>query len=386
MRLEISIEGSPPLFFPIDKPKLTFGSSRKCDISLPIVGISRNHFEIDRIGDEIFITDLNSTNGTFINDERLEPNKRTKVLVFFKIHIGDHITIALSHDDEKTDSINTALMMKDSSQKKPDDSKKNTSEKAQPKIEPNRQKEIKVSSQPQHIHEKSNQNLKSLLGVLILAAGIFYFYDSSDESSNLALNSPPPTNATTQPVAPVTEVVSEKSLLIPANEITPKESFSNLLNDIKCTIDLEKYLCDKFSSKISGKFGAIQVGTSLNLLIDGSTYIKDAETILLKRRTIENLSENERNEFKVNSEKIALALFLQDFPNDFTYSLFTDKKLNIAFYSAPNGAQEELLFIAAFLPESLMKAKEKMTPSTIKELRRRGVNAVNFLTTYYSHY
>ena len=38
------------------------------------IGISRYHMKIDRDGDRFTISDLNSTNGTFINGERLAPH------------------------------------------------------------------------------------------------------------------------------------------------------------------------------------------------------------------------------------------------------------------------------------------------------------------------
>lgn len=50
-------------------------------------GISRHHLKVDRIGLEFTILDLNSTNGSFINDEKLAPN------VDYKIHRGDKITL-----------------------------------------------------------------------------------------------------------------------------------------------------------------------------------------------------------------------------------------------------------------------------------------------------
>lgn len=50
--------------------------------------ISRFHAKIDQKGEEFFITDLNSTNGTFINTERLKANE-TKVL-----HLNDEVKFA----------------------------------------------------------------------------------------------------------------------------------------------------------------------------------------------------------------------------------------------------------------------------------------------------
>lgn len=50
--------------------------------------ISKMHVEILDIDEEIFIRDLNSTNGTYLNDEKLHPNRLTKIFD------GDLVTLA----------------------------------------------------------------------------------------------------------------------------------------------------------------------------------------------------------------------------------------------------------------------------------------------------
>ncbi len=50
--------------------------------------ISRIHSQLDYINENYFITDLNSTNGTFLNGERLSPNRKTR------ISVGDRIQFA----------------------------------------------------------------------------------------------------------------------------------------------------------------------------------------------------------------------------------------------------------------------------------------------------
>lgn len=47
------------------------GRSRDCGLRLNLDRISRNHLRLERAGDGILVEDLNSTNGTFINNERL---------------------------------------------------------------------------------------------------------------------------------------------------------------------------------------------------------------------------------------------------------------------------------------------------------------------------
>lgn len=53
-----------------------------------IKNISRMHSKIEQIGSSFFITDLDSTNGTFVNQKRLEKNKKTE------LYEGDIVTFA----------------------------------------------------------------------------------------------------------------------------------------------------------------------------------------------------------------------------------------------------------------------------------------------------
>ena len=52
---------------------------QQADIVLDEEHISRIHARIERSGEEVYVTDLNSTNGTFVNGERLKANERRRL-------------------------------------------------------------------------------------------------------------------------------------------------------------------------------------------------------------------------------------------------------------------------------------------------------------------
>ena len=57
--------------FSIGDKALIIGRDESCDLSLQDKGASRQHAEIFKIGDMCFIRDLDSKNGTFVNDNRI---------------------------------------------------------------------------------------------------------------------------------------------------------------------------------------------------------------------------------------------------------------------------------------------------------------------------
>lgn len=71
--------------FKIDSSDTVMGRSPKVDLQLQDVGVSRTHARIFRVNDQVFVEDLQSANGTFLNGERLSITKQ--------LEDGDKITL-----------------------------------------------------------------------------------------------------------------------------------------------------------------------------------------------------------------------------------------------------------------------------------------------------
>jgi two-component system, cell cycle response regulator len=71
----------------MDSQEVFLGRGSHMQIVLADTGISRCHAKLYKEGDDIFVTDLNSTNGTFVNDTRIE----TKAL----LKAGDYIRVGI---------------------------------------------------------------------------------------------------------------------------------------------------------------------------------------------------------------------------------------------------------------------------------------------------
>lgn len=73
---------------PIDKPVIALGRGAGCDIVLQDQEASRRHAEIRFSGSDVSITDLGSTNGTFVSGRRIQGTQA--------LHAGDEIRIGAS--------------------------------------------------------------------------------------------------------------------------------------------------------------------------------------------------------------------------------------------------------------------------------------------------
>ena len=61
--------------FPLDGEKITIGRSPDADVFLDDVTVSRNHALLVRRRDGLYVDDLGSLNGTYVNRRRIESHK-----------------------------------------------------------------------------------------------------------------------------------------------------------------------------------------------------------------------------------------------------------------------------------------------------------------------
>jgi hypothetical protein len=84
--------------FVVDSSSLKIGRNAPADIVLPHKSVSREHCVIGLANDELFVTDLNSTNGTYIDDVRV--SRATILPVGSVVRIGQ---ISLRHAIRSSD-------------------------------------------------------------------------------------------------------------------------------------------------------------------------------------------------------------------------------------------------------------------------------------------
>ncbi|MEP7288365.1 MAG: FHA domain-containing protein [Chloroflexota bacterium] len=73
---------------PLESYPFTIGRARDCHLIIDHSQVSRLHSCLEYDHEQVVITDLNSTNGTFVNGERLTPNQP------HRLRAGDRINIA----------------------------------------------------------------------------------------------------------------------------------------------------------------------------------------------------------------------------------------------------------------------------------------------------
>lgn len=70
-KLTMSTEGKVVKEIPIDQACLTFGRKKDNDIEIDSMSVSSHHAKLVMIDDQAFVQDLGSTNGTYVNGEKI---------------------------------------------------------------------------------------------------------------------------------------------------------------------------------------------------------------------------------------------------------------------------------------------------------------------------
>lgn len=89
--------------FEVAEDPINIGRDQVNDIVIDNIGISRNHAKIELQGKKYVLTDLNSTNGTFVNKKKI---KQTILKDKDEIIIGKHMIFFISEEDQPKEKSN----------------------------------------------------------------------------------------------------------------------------------------------------------------------------------------------------------------------------------------------------------------------------------------
>jgi EAL domain-containing protein (putative c-di-GMP-specific phosphodiesterase class I) len=88
--LERDIPGKPPERIELDRLPFTLGRNESCDYQIHSSRVSREHAEIVREAGAVRVRDLKSTNGTFVNGQRIEEHRLSDgdLMVIADVHFS----------------------------------------------------------------------------------------------------------------------------------------------------------------------------------------------------------------------------------------------------------------------------------------------------------
>ncbi len=403
MRLEVLIENEDPVVYPLSNQKITIGSSDNCEIVLSTEGVSRKHLSIMSEGDVFFVVDLGSSNGSFINEERLIPGKRAEFTSFFPIRLGQNVLLSLLSDEEAQSEghIEVPLAFKEKPvELKADvardqtriinlhDLSKQTTEKL---ISNRNEKRVELKAKSSKAPpQKKQSNVLSYLAFLILIGGAVYNFLKLKENridtqglGKISNSSPSKTDPIKTEEIPQNEL-NVHSDLVSEEDLVKRTSYESLINDIKCATDEEKFLCLYFPGSTERPFGVVQVGLTLNILADGSVYIDHAKRVV-KKPADENPEVLEEYQKLVYETAAYIYLLRATAANPLDLSKYKDMRLSIALYNKTE-TDLKLAIVVAIKPDVFNRLKDVLFEGNLELIKTNGPSAFEYVKKLYITY
>lgn len=398
MRIEVLIGSEEPLIFPLNSPKFTLGTGESCDVILSASGISRKHLVITSEDDKFYVTDQGSTNGSFINEERLIPGKRTEFTSFFPVRLGDNVLVSLLSDEEDVGDYSSIQVKKEKTSpnmtlpERSDsttvinlkDLKKVKTENLV--LERNQKREIRKKSaqtRKEPVKEKKKTNFVGWFAILIVvAAGYYNFYmldntQSGDDVRQVGQivdpkNGTAPSAAVTTTPAEVAPVPTNE--LVDPSNLPKKEAITDLLNTLKCSIDVEIAHCNMFPETKQGQFGVVQVGLSVHVLVDGTMYFDEAKVFVKDHEDVDLIRKT-----------AAYIFFLKKVPQ-LDVAILGENRLIVTLFKMTDTGNFVADTVIAIKPEVWNRSRDNWKESQLRSIKDIGINAISFNDKFYTVY
>lgn len=298
MRIEILVGLENPVFYPINSSKTIIGNDLSCDIVISEDQISRKHLIIVQEGDTYYVIDQGSTNGSYLNEERLIPGRRVEFTSYFPVRLGSSVLVSLVSDEEAMDEVNSLSIPFPTESSAP---KKNPLASVPKSREPDERTTVislrdlqtsstgtmvkrreaykkkvaaraKEEADPKKKKKKGKKKKKKFLEFYeIVALGIIgvalYLTFTGEKEGPVSLSTEVATDKTPGPQTETPMMPKLKKVTTP-NFL---ELFE-LKSVKKCQSEEEKILCESIELGEGDKWGAVTYGGQLVVLVDATKY------------------------------------------------------------------------------------------------------------------
>jgi predicted component of type VI protein secretion system len=172
---------------------VTIGRSKNSSIVAAYDGISRNHCQIEFSNGEIFVTDLGSTNGVYIDGTKIDPNSKIPYQTYLTLSIGSIQSLTIEFDDKTgvqyqtsvdsiTEAVKTTKQFNDSQMTKTTTYLETLNHKTSDiKVKPKKSSSQDFSSDkkntkiPVKKQERKNSIVTNFVALLLFVGAIFWY-------------------------------------------------------------------------------------------------------------------------------------------------------------------------------------------------------------------
>lgn len=116
LKIELQYQGSTLATYDIENSAIRIGRNPKNDIQIDNLAVSSSHAVVKKVMNTYFIEDLNSTNGTFVNEKKIE---KYELLDGDEVIIGKHSLVFhyLKPEGKNDDNLDRTMILDTRKQK-----------------------------------------------------------------------------------------------------------------------------------------------------------------------------------------------------------------------------------------------------------------------------
>lgn len=107
MFLKLSVDQNPAVIYRLSRSEIFIGSSPASTLMIQFPTISKNHLKIIIEADNCWVSDLGSTNGSYLDDQKLIPGNKIKIDFDVTLRLGDKVFLTFLK--EASDAIELPL-------------------------------------------------------------------------------------------------------------------------------------------------------------------------------------------------------------------------------------------------------------------------------------
>ncbi len=293
MRLEVLADNKGAVIYVLNRPEIYIGSTENNDIVIPALEVSKKHLKLIITDDKkCFVIDQGSTNGSFINDERLVPGKREEFKMHSSIRLGSEVLLTLL-DKDKGELPELPLREQFVEEKKmviaDEDKTRVISLKSLQKVKTEKVRkkrlktlEAKLKKKKTIRKDKATVN-RAIMTALVIMGGTFAAMKIWDlQKERKARRTIVGQIKETQMLIDdeiesfdenVTDLKIPDDLLIPVAEITKH------VEDVNCSLQEELFFCKRMPRGSKNKNGAVNINGQLVLYVEQKEWLEKAQSL-----------------------------------------------------------------------------------------------------------
>jgi len=380
MRLEIIYPDAELQIYPILKDKIVIGSSETADLRITVDGISRRHVCILLENNRFYIADLNSLNGTYMNNERLIPGKKIEFNNLFPVMLSDSILISIL--DDEISEVNLPQESENSLSNSPQSAPQDKSDltrvislkdlekgktrnliQERDKLRSLSKSKVKVKLTPaQKDKSRMRRVLTFVLAIFVASFGYQLLSKKNTAKTKLSLK----VTSSVREDSPIEKDM--KYTKITWSDFPKNEFFLNCFSQMKCTTEVEKKLCHIFP-EIKDSFAGFfeSAGKMIALLPLNEKYVDTIK--VLPEKTPKRTTLNYHLTVPQRLNLMGL-LFLKNLPT-FSWKDLKQTEVYFVFYQVENNQP----FISAILgipTGNIENLKPILTTEFFQKVKRKG--------------